>query len=61
MPDWNDIRRGIKSVGIVGWIKEFVQAESHAVYNKKDMWPFITQSLEMVGVSFRYVKRKLLK
>lgn len=61
MPDWNDVRRGIMAVGFFGWIKEFLRAESHAVYNKNDMKPFIAQSLGMVGISFRYVKSKLLK
>lgn len=61
MPDWNDIRRGIKAVGIIGWLKESKQAESHAVFNKKDIKPFFIQSLEMFGVCLNYLKRKLLR
>ena len=61
MPDWNDVRRGILAVGFIGWIKEFLNAESHAVYNRKDIKPFIIQSLGMLGISFRYVKGKVIK
>lgn len=60
MPDWNDFRRGIKTVGVIGWLKESKQAESHAVFNKKDIKPFFIQSLEMAGGCLNYLKRKLL-
>lgn len=59
MPDWNDLRRGIKAVGVIGWLKESKHAESHAVFNKKDIKPFILQSLEMLGVCINYLRRKL--
>lgn len=43
IPDFNDFTRGIKSVGVFGWIKQFFQAESHSIWNKNDMKPFWTQ------------------
>lgn len=58
MPDWNDLRRGVKAVGLMGWLKQSKQAESHAVFNKNDIKPFITQSLDMFGVCINYLKRK---
>ena len=58
MPDWNDIRRGIKARGFIGWLKESMHAESHAVFNKKDIKPFIVQSLEMLGIYITYLKQK---
>ena len=58
MPDWNDLRRGVKAVGLMGWLKQSKQAESHAVFNKNDIKPFITQYLDMFGVCINYLKRK---
>lgn len=58
MPDWNDLRRGIKAVGLIGWLKQSRQAESHAVFNKNDIKPFFIQSLDMLGVCINYLKRK---
>lgn len=43
IPDFNDFIRGVKSVGLFGWIKQFFQAESHSIWNKDDMRPFWTQ------------------
>lgn len=43
MPEFSDIIRGIKSVGLIEWIKEFLFAKSHAIYNQRDIKPFIYQ------------------
>ena len=43
IPDLSDIKRGIKSVGMFQWINQFINAESHAVFNIRDMKPFIVQ------------------
>ena len=41
IPDFNDLKVAIRSVGIFRWIKDFITADSHSIYNKKDMKPFI--------------------
>ena len=46
MPDLSDARRGIQTVGLLRWIKEFFCAESHSVYNTKDLKPIIVQISE---------------
>ena len=40
MPEFSDIRRGIKTVGVFKWTKQFLTAKSHAVFNLRDMKPF---------------------
>ena len=40
MPEFSDIRRGIKTVGVFKWVQQFLTAKSHAVYNLRDMKPF---------------------
>lgn len=40
MPEFNDIKRGIKAVGFIQWFNQFMHAESHAIINLKDMAPF---------------------
>lgn len=41
IPDIVDLKRGITAVGVFGWIKQFVKAESHSTYNKYDKMPFL--------------------
>lgn len=41
IPDFLDLKMGIKSVGLLGWLREFIQAKSHTLYNYRDMKPFI--------------------
>lgn len=43
IPDFNDFTNGVRSVGMLRWIKQFFQAESHSIWNKEDMKPFLTQ------------------
>lgn len=52
IPDFSDVKRGIETVGLFMWIKQFLKAESHSVWNKKDMKPFWAQVC-------MYVKRAL--
>ncbi|MCH1940711.1 hypothetical protein [Holdemania massiliensis] len=41
MPEFFDIKRGIKEVGVFKWIAQFFLSKSHAVFNWKDMKPFL--------------------
>ena len=52
MPEFSDIKRGIKQIGLFKWLKQFFSAESHAVINKKDMLPFF------VGLTNRIFRKK---
>ena len=40
IPDFLDMKMGIKSVGIIKWIYQFFYAKAHSLYNLKDMNPF---------------------
>lgn len=40
MPEFSDIKRGIKEVGLLKWLRQLFRAESHAIYNSKDIIPF---------------------
>ena len=48
MPEFSDIRRGIKTVGVFKWVQQFFTAKSHAVYNLRDMKPFWFQIRHIV-------------
>lgn len=50
MPEFSDIKRGIKSVGFYKWFVEFCKAESHAIFNLHDMAPFFSK---IVSYTFR--------
>ena len=41
IPDFIDMKAGIKKEGLFGWIYQFVTAKSHSLFNLKDMGPFI--------------------
>ena len=41
IPDFLDMKAGIKRVGIIKWIAQFFGAKSHSLYNTKDMKPFM--------------------
>lgn len=60
IPDWLDARRGIQSAGIWGWIKQFYNAESHAVFNRRDMGPFLFQTKEMVVFAGKCLSKKMI-
>lgn len=42
-PDLEDFKLGIKEIGLIKWIIQFLNAESHAVFSKRDLKPFIVQ------------------
>ena len=44
MPEFADIKMGIKSVGVLKWIMQMVGAKSHAIFNLKDMKPFFARA-----------------
>lgn len=46
MPEFNDIKMGIKSVGLLKWLMQFCQAKSHAIFNMKDIKPFIKKTTD---------------
>lgn len=48
MPEFNDIKRGIKAVGIIRWVAQFFKAKSHAIYNTRDIKPFIVKIIRAV-------------
>lgn len=54
MPEFTDFKLGAKSEGIFRWMFQFFTSESHALYNRKDMKPFLIQ-LE------KYIKAKIFK
>ena len=48
IPDFNDLKLGIKKVGLLKWIKEFKSAESHSIYNKYDFKPFAFEIFRLI-------------
>lgn len=56
MPELNDFKRGVRAVGVAGWVGQFAGAKSHAVYNLKDPMPFFVVMAEKVK---RRLKRLL--
>lgn len=58
MPDLEDIKLGIKSVGLIGWIKEFLSAKSHSVFDWNDMLPFIFQLYQRCCNRFHRAKNR---
>lgn len=40
IPDFNDLKLAFRDIGLIKWIKQFLQAQSHSIYNKQDMAPF---------------------
>lgn len=48
IPDFSDLLRGIKTVGMCTWIKQFIKAESHSIWNRKDIKPFFVALFGLV-------------
>jgi len=48
IPDLNDLKLAIREIGILKWVKQFREAESHSIYNKKDMGPFKYEIIRQV-------------
>lgn len=53
IPDFEDIRTGIKQCGFFSWIKQFVNADSHSVFNIKDLKPFIYRTWQIVTTKIK--------
>lgn len=47
IPDFNDLKVAYKIIGISGWIRDFLKADSHSIFNKKDMAPFFCEILRL--------------
>lgn len=56
IPDFIDMKLGIRSVGVVKWLGQFIHSESHSLLNKKDMGPFI---FELGYRCRRYIKKRI--
>ena len=52
IPDFNDLKVARKSVGVFRWIKDFIRADSHSIYNKKDIRPFMCELRRLVKKIF---------
>ena len=48
IPDFNDLKVSFREIGLVRWFKDFRRAESHSIYNKKDMEPFKVEFWRLV-------------
>lgn len=53
IPDFEDVRAGIKECGFFSWIKQFVKAESHSVFNINDLRPFIYRFWRMMIIKIK--------
>lgn len=59
IPDYSDILRGIKKEGIAGWVKQFARSESHSVFNRYDIAPFVVSTFGGIGKVFGRLKRAI--
>lgn len=48
IPDLNDLKLAIREMGLLKWLKQFKEAQSHSIYNKKDMGPFSYEIIRQV-------------
>lgn len=53
IPDFEDVRIGIKECGIFLWIKQFVNAKSHTIFNIRDIKPFICRFWNLVLIKIK--------
>ena len=58
MPDYNDIKVGIHSVGFIKWIYQFMSAKSHAVFNRKDISPFVFATWRFISSHLEHIRTK---
>lgn len=56
IPDFIDMKAGIKKEGLFGWIYQFVTAKSHSLFNLKDMGPFIYEFRHRV---MAYIRKRI--
>ena len=54
IPDFNDLKVALKQDGLLRWLRDFKNAQSHSIYNKNDMGPFRFEF-------FRQVKRVIMR
>lgn len=55
IPDFIDMKAGIKKEGLFGWFYQFVTAKSHSLFNLNDMGPFICEFNERFSA---YIRKK---
>lgn len=48
IPDFYDVHIGIKECGFFHWLKQFISAESHSIFNAKDIRPFVYELGQLV-------------
>lgn len=48
IPDFADMRLGIHEKGLIKWIYQFIKADSHAIYNKRDLKPFVVKTFQLI-------------
>ena len=56
IPDFIDMKAGIKKEGLFGWIYQFVTAKSHSLFNLKDIRPFIYEFKHRVRA---YIRKRI--
>ncbi len=54
IPDFNDLKLAMKTIGPFKWLKQFRQAQSHSIYNKNDMEPFKYEFWRQVKRVFKH-------
>lgn len=57
IPDFFDMKSGIKSEGLFRWSYQFVTAESHSLFNLEDMGPFIYEFKQRIRTYMRKIIR----
>lgn len=48
IPDFNDLKVAISQKCILNWIVDFISAESHSIYNSKDLKPFFVEIMNQI-------------
>ena len=48
IPDFNDLKVALSQRKILEWFCDFIKAESHSIYNKKDIRPFLIEVINQV-------------
>lgn len=56
IPDFNDLKIALKEIGLLKWLQQFRKAQSHSIYNKKDMGPFRFEFCRQVKRTFLHHK-----
>ena len=48
IPDFNDLKVALKKEGALKWFKDFCTAQSHSIFNKNDIKPFVYEIFRLV-------------